>query len=659
MQLRYLAPLWLIGLLLILTGCDPKKMIEQKVPETLKDVMSSEKGGAKNGKGEQKDLADRIEITIVAPKRNSVHPVTTEMVFEAKVKVPATAGKKKPNVTWTLYRGAAIKKGIQIGRGQRISKKLDTGQYKVSATLRFNNREKVSTTSFRVSSTIEGRLTDSSGADLPGTELLLSKIDEDKPLHKGRSGKDGQFSIEIPEKGFFKLVPKKNGYSFFPYRRIVKFIDPPVAQNFKGTKAQIANIKITEDPNGEKAIESVCPLQQGYVSFAVESDAKPVSVEAQLVGVKEGKEQIIQMEDASEDPSVKRKIHPEGTVLRLQIPSTLTAGSTGTKYRLRLTIQDEKNNQFSAEASEALDYDILKCFRRALAEGVEFQKKGNLEAAIKSYRLMQNMNKKVDDPSQFKTFMEQSTFNRGLAFLTMAMAKPKNDADRETLLFRAASDFDNTLGRNESDLDARLFMGLTFQLAGADRRALGQYDKILHQEPRYPGVRELRALARLKLVEKDLKQIKNDFERYGKEDVRELFSRLEQQGRLRRGDTAVLKSGSSKAADRVNVLLKAINRLQKELEQKLLAVVDDYTEAIKSQPEDKNLRLSRRETLKAVYDLQDAEVDLAKFRANVLKLLRNEPAPPDLDHPALKISVSNISRRDAEKIADPGKYVRK
>ncbi|MDQ7782653.1 MAG: hypothetical protein RDU20_07230 [Desulfomonilaceae bacterium] len=659
MYLRYLVPVSLTVVVLILTGCDPKEMIERKVPDTLKDVMSSEEGRAKKAMAERKGRADKIELTLVSPQRNSVHPVGQEIVFEAKAVVPSPPGTVKPKVTWTLYHGAAIKQGAPLGTGERVVKKLDAGQYKVSAKMLVDNQEKIATTAFRVANTIEGHLTSGDGAVLPDAELELSKLDEDKPLHTARSGQDGRFAIEIPAEGFFKLIPKKDGYNFFPYRRIVKFVEPPVSHDFKGTKGRIGNIKITEDPQGETAIESVCPLQQSYVSFTVKSDSEPVRVETHLVGIRDGRELLVPMEDASDDPAAKPEIRPEGTVLKLQVPSTPAGGSLGTEFRLRVTVQDRNNNQFSAEAEKSLDYDILSCFRRALADGVELQKKGNLEAAVKSYRLLQHLHESVDDPSQFRKFVEQSTFNRGLAFLAMAMAKPKDDIDRETLLARAASDLDATLGRNEGDLDARLFMGLTLQLAGVETKALSQYNKILAQEPRYPAVRELRALARMKLVEDDLKRIKNDFEHFGKEDIRELFSRLEQRGRLTRSDTALLRSGSTKAADRIDVLLKAIDRFQKELERKLLAVVDDFTEAVKSRPEDNSLRISRRETLKTVLDLQDAEVDPAKFRANVRNLMRNEPAPHHLDHPALKINVSNISRRDTASVADPGQYVRK
>ncbi len=656
MQLRYLVYLSLVGVLLILTGCDPKEMIEQKVPEPLTEAMSSGKGGADKGKGEQKDQADRIEITIVAPKRNSVYPATKEVVFEAKVEVPA-AKKKKPEVTWKLYRGTAIKKGFQIGRGTRVLKKLEAGQYKVSAALSYKNRERIKTTGFRVATTVEGTVTGSDGAALPDAQLVLSKIDEDAPLHEARSGRDGKFSVEIPAEGSFKLIPKKEGYSFLPYRRIVKFTEPPVVRNFKGTKGSVTDIKITRDPNGEKPIESVCPLQQSYVSFAIKSDAKPVSVETRLVGVKDGKERFITMEAVSEDPAGKQKIHPEGTVLKLQIPAIMATGTSGTKYRLRLTVQDEKNNRFSAEAPVSLDYDILKCFQRALADGVESQNKGDLEAAVKSYKLLHKLNQKVDDPSQFRTFMELSTFDRGLAYLSMAMAKDVND--RETLLALAFSDFEAALGANESDLDARLFMGLTLQLTGRNREAEEQYYKIIHQQPALAGVRELRALARLKLAEDRLGQVKNDLKRFGTDDIRELFVRLQRLGLLNHRDTAVLKGGAAKTADRVNVLLKAIDRLQKRLAQDLLAVVDDFTEAIKLRPEDKSLRKSRRETLNMVHDLQDNEVDHAKFRGNFRKLLGRESAPDHLDHPALRVNISKISRRDTGKILDPAKYVRK
>ena len=139
--------------------------------------------------------------------------------------------------------------------------------------------------------------------------------------------------------------------------------------------------------------------------------------------------------------------------------------------------------------------------------------------------------------------------------------------------------------------------------------------------------------------------------------LRELFSKLVRQGRLTRSETAVLVK-SSRINDRVDVLLKAIDRLEKQAENHLLTVVDDFTEAIVANPDRKDFRRSRREALKTIHEIQDTEVDVARFRHNLRKLIRKQEVPEHMDHPTFQVDVSKIPRRDTEKVADLGKYMR-
>lgn len=650
--------LWLMAILLTVTGCDPKELINKKVPEPLKDVMADGKGASKKGKSGLSESLDKVSIAIVTPKRNSVHPMAKDIEFEAKVTIPKIKGAPKATVVWTLYRGA-VKKGVQIGRGEFIKKKLDAGKYRVSATLLVKDRKKVKTSTFRVANTTEGRITDHDGGPFPGTELVITEIDKTAPLFTAKSDKDGRFSIEVPEEGYYKLMPKKEGFSFQPFSRVVKFTDPPIQQNFKAVKGQITSIKFTEDPEGETSLDAVCPLQQSYVTFSVKSDVKPKSVTVYLVRVQEGKEQSIQMDDVSDNPSLKQEVSPEDTVLKLQVPSVMAVGPNETTYRLRLTVQDEKGRQFSAEASEPLAYNIMKCFRLTLANGVSQQGNDELEDAIKSYKLMETLNKKVNDPTPFITFMEQSTFNRGLAFLALAMKEKPDSIERDSMLKRAKDDFDRVLENDKSDLDAKLFLGLTFQLAGRQDYAGRYYKTIIEQEPRYPGVRELRALARLKYWEIQQKQIKKAFRAAEKEGMRELLGRLAQVTMLTTSEKEVLKRGSSSIIERVNVLLKIIKREQKSMERGLLSVVDDLTEAIAGDPDNQSLRKSRREALEMVYDLQESEVDVATFRDNLRKLLKKESIHDHMDHPALKAPLADIPRRETKAVLDLKKSIRK
>jgi tetratricopeptide (TPR) repeat protein len=675
---RYLVPLLLMGLLLIVNGCDPKELVKQKVPEPLKDAMSSGGGEKKKGKAGKEDPFSRASITVVSPKRNSVHPVVKEVLFEAKVQMPDRKAASKTTVVWNLYRGA-IKKGVQLGRGEAIRKKLGPGQYRVSATLLYKNKKKVKTSSFRVANTIEGRIATSDGAVVSGTKLVLSNIEGGEPLHEAVSGEDGKFLIEVPIKGFFRLRPKQEGYGFVPYDRIVTFTEPPVQQNFKASKGKITDIKFSAEPNSEERIESVCPLQQGYVSFAVTSETKLAVAEAFLVTVVEDKERRIKLEDSSDIPSSERKIHPEGTVLKVQVPTEIIKNRENeATYKLRLILHDGKNHTITGEAPEPIDYNIMGCFRKTLARGIAQQQKGKLEEAIKSYRLVRRLSQKANEPTQFSTFVEQSTFNSGLAYLALAMTKPEKSLDRENMFARALGAFGKTLAGNKSHLDAMLFKGWSYQLAGEYSRALPYYDKILQQEPRYQGVRELRAQAELKNAEKKLKAMKTYFQRLGTDDPSDVSSLgriialwvTENSARLSKtkAHNLILKNmntllrlppiESQKLNDLVDRFLQGIKILGGMAEQSLLAVVDDFTETIATNPERKDLRSSRREALEAVFELQDSDVNVTKFRNSLRKKLNKQEAPNHLDHPVLQIDVPKIPLQKAEKVVDIGKYVR-
>ena len=129
-----------MGLLLILNGCDPKELVKQKVPEPLKQALSSGNDAKTKEKSGKVDPLGRASFAVLSPKRNSVHPVALEVLFEAKVKMPDPKAASKTTVVWTLYRGA-IKKGVQLGRGEAVRKKLGPGQYRVSATLLYKNKK--------------------------------------------------------------------------------------------------------------------------------------------------------------------------------------------------------------------------------------------------------------------------------------------------------------------------------------------------------------------------------------------------------------------------------------------------------------------------------------------------------------------------------------
>lgn len=619
-----------IACLLLLPGCDPKEMIDKKVPEPVKELLTSQPGGKKSGPlGQEAALTD---LEIVSPRSNSVHGVGRDVVFQAKLSGPQPGGENKPEVIWTLLGGKG-KIGVQIGRGETVHKKLDAGRYKIQAALVMKNLKVEKSISFRVTPQTYGSITTYEGDALADVDLTLSEIGTERARFQARSGKDGQFTIEIPKEGSYELAVGKEGYSFHPARRVVKFTNPPVNEDFKAVRAEVKNLMFTDDANVESGVEFVCPLQEGYLGFSVQSEGKPESVEAQLVRVEEGAERPIQLEDISEPPVGKSTINPERTVMKVLVPAVMAVGPTRTSYRLRLTIRDDKKHTYSAEAPQSFDYDIQRCFRKTLAHGVESQVNGKPEQAITSYRMISMYKERVDDPTPFASFIKQSTFNKGLAYLTMAIEKPADSIERLTLLSRATTGFESVLESNKGDLEATLFLGWTFHLAGNPGKAEEYYNKVLEVEPHFQGAHELRGHARLELVSSSIRQAKRDISK--------------------------LKQGSKNAMELSKDLIKSLKGVERRVKDRMLGAVDDFTEAISTHPDDKSIRASRRQLVGMIHKLSESEVNISDFSVNVRNLLAKKEYSDDLAHPLLAVDVSKVSVRDLTKVVDPAKLIRK
>jgi tetratricopeptide (TPR) repeat protein len=622
--------LCIIACLFFLSGCDPKAILDKKIPEPVKELLSSSPGGKKLGSRVQE--AALINFSIISPRANSVRGVGEDVVFQAKLSGPLPGGEGKPQVIWTLSGGKGGT-GVQIGRGETVHKKLDAGRYKVQATLVMKNLKVAKSIPFRVTHQTYGKITTYEGSPLPDVNLALSEIGTERSRFQARSGKDGQFSIEIPKSGSYELSVAKKGYSFEPSRRVVMFTDPPVSQDFKAVKAEIKNLAFTEDPKGDTGVEFVCPLQEGYLGFSVQSDAKPESVEAQLVRVEEGVERPLQLEDISESTAGKGAINTERTVIKVLVPAAMAVGPTRTSYRLRLTVRDDKKQTYSVEFPQSFDYDMRRCFRKTLADGIDNQVNGKPEQAIASYLMIDSYEKRLDDPTPFASFTKQSTFNRALAYLTMAIEKPADSIDRLTLLNRAEADLQSVLESNRGDLDAMLLLGWAFHLAGDASKAEEYYNKVLEAEPNFRGAHELRAHARLELVGDRIRHLKRDISK--------------------------LKQGSKNPMELSQDLIKSLKRIEGHVKGRMLGALDDFTEALSTHPDDKSIRASRRQLLGMVHGLNESEVNISEFSVNVRNLLAKKEHAEDLGHPLLAVDVSKVSVRDLTKVIDPTKLIRK
>lgn len=627
MNIKTVAIVCCFGLSLALTGCDPKEMVNKRVPAPVKEILSSDQGGKKAGTSKRGDTSTGLEI--ISPEPDSIFPSGQEIVFRARVQGPSGDGSQPGQITWTLRGG---QHAGPLGRGQMVRKTLERGQYQVQAVF---SRDQVSiekTVRFRVADQIFGRIVTYEGDALPEAKLSLSEVGGVKPLFEAQSAKDGQFAIEIPPKGSYVLSASKAGYSFLPCSRIVQYASPPVNQDFKAASAEITAISFTETGSGERTVDLVCPLEERYVRFAIRSEPKSKSIEAQLVRVEEGVERSVSLDKVSEDTDATGEPRGEKVLMKVLVPSALVTGPPNASYRLRVTVADEKERTYAAETAVTFDYDLQRCFRKTMADGIEHQRKGRLEQAINTYRLLSKYQDQADDRAQFAPLMRQSTFNRGLAYLAMAIEKPADGIERITLLNKAAADFQSLLESNKSDLDAMLFLGWTYALAGNTGKAEEFYSRILDVEPLFAGARELRARARLEWIKDSIRKAKHDISK--------------------------LKVQSENVMELSKKIMGRLNNLEKPVKERMLGAVDDYTEALTSQAADQSVRDTRRELLNMVHKLNESEANIADLSNQIRNLMAKKEYESDLAHPLLAVDVTKIQIRDLDKVLDPAGRIR-
>ncbi len=497
---RSVAAICLIGCLAILVGCDPQELIEQKVPQPVQELLGGTGGKRPGGKP---GLPAKAVVDIVSPKNGVMVSVDQDVVFRAQVKVPgAKRGKEplKPELVWKLF-SAADKKGAVIGKSETVKKKLTPGDYKVDLSITTGEGASVKKASFKVAYTMDGRITGMDGKGMPEAEILVTGGDGVKEFFKARTNNDGSFTIAVPEKGTFRVTPKRPGFSFMPLHNTLSFSKTAPVLAFEGVKGEIKNIRLLA-ADGQRELDSVCPLQKVCVAFKMESEVKAEYTEAILVRSEKGEERIIRLDRSDGDSTKPEQPESGATVLRLQVPLQMAQEPTTETLNLRIKVHDKHKHSFVAEAPFIVKYDMNRCFTDCLAEAVAKQEQGQFEEAIKKYRLLEEFYKKVDNPGLFSKYMRKAEFNKGLASLALVLAMKPEDRRQLALLGQAIGEFKTVLKHNKADVDALFLTGLIKQLAGNPDAAVSDYDEVLKTEPGMQGVHELRALARLKTQQK-------------------------------------------------------------------------------------------------------------------------------------------------------------
>ena len=505
---RSLRMVLIVAGLSVLIGCDPETVVKSKVPEPLRKALTFGPAGAA-AKAKQSEAAS-VEIT--APKNGEAYPAGKEIVFRGSAKLASEDKTQKPELVWTLF-PEKTPAGVPLGNGNSVRKQLDPGRYRVELALVQEGRKVAKNVNFRVVISMSGKVTAADGSGLPGTDIDLTDLEGNNVVSTTQSGRDGAFTVEFPSENQFRIAPRKKGFSFSPVSQVVKFSREPVQIVFKGVEGEISDIRLTESEKTDENVRNICPQQEAWLKLSIKFDNKITRVEPFLVQQEKDKEKLILLDDLTDSADAAKEHDPNApTVLKVKIPPGSTLGVPTGLYRLRVKVYDGTGNSFSGEASAPIKMDMTQCFSDKLAEAVSAQGKGNLQEAIKTYSVLEDFGKIVEDPSQFSKDMQKAMFNRAIAHLGIALSKKAGEAPILGQLNKAFSDFNAVLKDQKRDTEALLLRGTTAYLARNYQAALKDFDTVLTFVPQEAAARELRAQTLIKIgLKKNLTPAIDDF----------------------------------------------------------------------------------------------------------------------------------------------------
>jgi hypothetical protein len=541
--LRCLVVVCIAMVVLTLAACDPVSLIRAKVPEPIQDFLQFTPQ-AKTAPGPA-GVPEGPKMDIVQPVSNSVHPSGQDVLFQAAVSVPPGQSAQPLELDWTLFKDKEPRP-IPVGKGHSVKKALEAGNYRVELSVNYQGQRMAKAVPFRVIYAVTGKVVTPDGKGLPGTEMSLSDLAGKNVISRAQSDRDGGFTLEIPAEGHYLVMPQKEGFGFNPFHRLLRYEQGPHGVQFVGVKGEIKDVTLTASQTSDQILADLCPLQEGWVKFTVQGEIKPTRVEAFLVHIVENEERSIAFDEVKA-PGPGDSLASTGTPewLHVRVPAELRGGAKEVKYHLALTVRDEHGNLISTQGSGEISVNLANCFARRLTESVALHEKGDLSGAINSYDSMEDMYRKLMDPTPFVSVVEKIHFNRGIARLNQALSSPRESRNFRETLGKALSDFNSVLKTRRKDAQALLMRGVVKGLIDDRDSAKEDFTSVLALEPGKPLVLELRA--------------------------RELLA------------TKVKKN--------------------------LIPALDDLTEAIALDPANEELRKTRRETLKLIVQTQDEKED--------------------------------------------------
>ncbi len=490
MRLRYFWTICTVGALLGFTGCDPASLIKSKVPGPLKDLLTFESTRLAVSK-------PITSVEIVYPKAKEVYGSTEPVNFQAKVNTGKTKLPAPPTISWTLIADAGKKKTV-LGKGERISKRLEAGKYQAEVTVQVAAQEVIKKVAFRVALRMLGKIVGTEGKGIPGVDIQVMKLDDQTVLSQARSDGNGTFAIELPAEGHVIVRPKKSGFNFSPASQILQFSATPVKIEFTGVESEITDIRLTQTENPQVSVAQLCPGEQVSLSFKLKAKSPPEAFQVALVKRENQSEQVIRLNQESNSNAAHATTSTESKTLKVRLPENANLGSGSFKGRLRLTVTDQKGNTYALEAPGTLSVDVSGCFYKAATEASALLRAGKLENALARFHSAEKLARELEDSPETTATLTTVYVNSAIALLMSAQAENPKSGQRRATLEAALLDLNRVLGTQPRNGEALFLKGVGDYFAEDYKSAVTDFDRVLLSQVGNSDAKLLRAFARLK-----------------------------------------------------------------------------------------------------------------------------------------------------------------
>lgn len=492
----------------LLTGCDPEEMVKRKTPAPLKSVLQFvEKKAQQKQEGEAPK--PEPEIDIVRPLDKGFAPEGVPITFEATVDCKGLTIQDN-QLTWKLMtltpspekgKPPVVGQPKSMGKGKAARTELAAGQYQVEFSLTHpESKTPPKRITFKVGTAISGEVKHDN-EPLVNTRVSLVDMATRQEVASGLSGKDGAFFVELPFQADFRLTPHRQGYAFDPQEALVRKGERPQKAEFTAVKATVEGMKLTASADSDEPLFSVCPFSHLIFKARINCEHPLKSLTVAMIPVDVGAVPVTLGEWHANTGSSRAEGDGKAdfnAVVPVTVPIKVFQGPKRTEYRLRLIATRDMGGGFSCEAAGNLLTDVSTCMTKMLSDAIDAHTRGELEAALKIYDLLEDMTREqLTDEASITLRADKILFNEGLAYLMLAIAPDTEEAKRQAHAARALTDFKELVRLRRNDAAAFMLMGLALNVRKDHQGAVDALNTAVTANPKVPEAYELRGLSRL------------------------------------------------------------------------------------------------------------------------------------------------------------------